>query len=298
MKKILVVAHDAGGAEVIASYIKRSGKRQKFECYIAGPATRIFRRERIPFAHAPEARSSLTKIMRTHDDFEHALIAAPGWMTKTEMNALESAKHAGLKTIVYMDSWGNERKRFGYPKAGWENRLPDEFWAADEYALKILKKEFRGVHVRLVSNHYYRALKERYQKHARRAPKPKGILFMSDVVKGSERVLNEFLSALSKSEEKNIRIRFHPADRRNRYDKIIKRYGSLHIKKSDQRDIVEDLVLVKTVVGLETAAMVAALAVGKKTICLAHLESEAFLPHKGFIRVSSPRDAVLLLPKG
>lgn len=291
MKKVLVVAHDAGGAAIIASYLKTQKGNALFHAFVAGPARSIFKREGVRASNAPEKSAAWRKIIRAHTDASYVLIAAPGWMTRTEMNALEAAKREGLKTVVYMDSWGDEKRRFGYPKKGWEAGLPSEFWAGDKYELAILKKTFPRVPAHLMRNQYFQGIKRRYR--ARKKKTADSILFMSDAVPGCETVLNEFLACLP--QDSRVLIRFHPADKRARYDKVIKKYPNLRITKSDKKDIVEDLTKARAVVGLETAAMATALIVGKRTICLAHFKREAFLPYKDLLRVRQPRDAARLL---
>src|SRR3990167_3712864 len=53
---VLVVTCDAGGAEVIAAYVKKHAHEKNFHSYVAGPAVRIFRRLELPF-HLIEDRS-------------------------------------------------------------------------------------------------------------------------------------------------------------------------------------------------------------------------------------------------
>ena len=45
-KDVLVVAHDAGAAEIIAAYVKKKSATMHFHCYIAGPAKAIFKRNK------------------------------------------------------------------------------------------------------------------------------------------------------------------------------------------------------------------------------------------------------------
>lgn len=295
-KTVLVFAHDAGGAEVIAGYLKRRAGANDFRVYAAGPAARTFLREGIVFARAPKAKDRIARIVSRHKDVSF-LLTATGWMSGVERDALAVAKENGIKTIVYLDSWNNYRERFGYPRASWQKRLPDELWVGDSSARVLAKSLFpKTQKIRLVPNEYFRMIRVRYRALSRSAPKPSAILFMSDAVAGTEQKLDELIAHLDQTQKRlRIIIRFHPADKRTRYDSLIRKYSGTHIEKSNNADIVRDLIRARVVVGVETVALVAALAVGKKTISLAHLSREPFLPFSKILRVDHARDAAHLI---
>ena len=48
MKKIVVVAHDGGGAEQLSCYIKANAV-DNFEIYAAGPAVNFFKKKNLTF---------------------------------------------------------------------------------------------------------------------------------------------------------------------------------------------------------------------------------------------------------
>ncbi|MBI2030911.1 hypothetical protein HYT05_04785, partial [Candidatus Kaiserbacteria bacterium] len=104
-KKVLVIVHDAGGAEVIGAYLHKQVENLTFRAYGNGPALAIFKRLHLPIRQTGPTRTEMDALMHRHADIDFVVVGAPGWMTTTEINALEAAKHAGLKVVVYMDSW-------------------------------------------------------------------------------------------------------------------------------------------------------------------------------------------------
>ena len=47
IRNILIVAHDAGGAQIISAYIKKFKDKYNFKCLVLGPAISIFKRKKI-----------------------------------------------------------------------------------------------------------------------------------------------------------------------------------------------------------------------------------------------------------
>src|SRR6516164_11654529 len=108
-KQVLVIAHDAGGTEVIVGYIKTHTTQYDFRSYIAGPAVSIFRREHLPFRTITHGPKQIGSIVARHRDAAFALLGT-GWMTRIEADALAKAKQTGLQAVVYLESWSDYRK--------------------------------------------------------------------------------------------------------------------------------------------------------------------------------------------
>ena len=296
-KKVLVFVHDAGGAEVIAAYIHKNQKYEHFLIYGAGPAKKIFARLHIPLKHASESSADLRRIVEKHHNAASVLIAAPGWMTKTETNAIKEAKRANLRTVVYMDSWEDERKRFGYPSKGWKKILPHEFWAGDRYAYANLRKQYPDISVRLVPNQYFVNELFRYQTLKKKEPPPKAILFLSQDRPGSDDLLKELIHVLENHKKgMSLRIRHHPIDDRNRYNAIIKSARSrVDIVKSSEKDLVKDLLFARIVVGTETTALAVAALCGIKAISFLPKGARRVLPFPKIKRIRSVSEIQILI---
>jgi len=299
-KKVIVVVHDAGGTEVIGAYIRRNLKREHFICYGAGPAKKIFARLRLPIRPVGASAGDLSRVMRRHTDAKYALIASPGWMTKTEINAIQAAKRAGVKTVVYTDSWLDQRKRFGYPKKHWKKLLPDAFWSGDRYGFEQLKKWFPDLPVRLEPNRYFADEIRHFRAIKRTAKKADAIIFMSTPGEDSSRLFGALLRQLANAERPpRLRIRFHPADRRDRYDALIGAFAHrVHVEKSHEKELVKDLVRARAVIGAETMALVIAALCRIRTINFIPPGTRPILPFEEIAQVRNFRSAARLAITG
>lgn len=296
LPKVLVVVHDAGGAEIIGAYIKKNSGRFDFRPYVAGPAKIIFRRLEIPASSISENEAEITHIVGKHADAKFALLGT-GWMTAIEFDALVCAKAVGLKSVVYLESWVNYRERFKYPEKNWKKNLPDEIWVGDKYALALAKKYFTSTMVRYVPNQYFIAMKGYYRELLGGYEKEKGILFLSDVTKETDIALKQLLDILAVKEDPlPLLIRFHPADDTTRYDALIAQYrGAVEIKKSTEKYFVRDLLFANIVIGTETVAMVVSVLAGIKTISIMSVGKKPFLPFKEILHVRGEKAIARLI---
>jgi len=287
-KSVFVVACDAGGAEVIGAYVKKNRHRARFHSYVAGPAVRIFKKLGLPFQIIGDSKKEIASVVLNHAGSKYALIGLPGLLTDIERTALQESKKAGLKTVVYFDSWALYKESFGYPKRGWQKSLPEEMWAGDRYALSIIKRDFKRS-ARFVPNQYLANIRIQYRNKSRYQRKPNRILFLSSVQKKTEKVLSFLLSFLSDGENFPVlRIRFHPADDRSRYDELIKKYRKIIKVEKSNSDLVNDLLCAKVVIGMETAALVASVQCGIKTISLLPKGERRVLPFRGIVHKRFP----------
>ena len=95
----LVVSHDAGGAHILSSYIK---KEKINHMLISGPATEIF-------------RSKLRIINNQKKNFKknfNLLVTGTSYKNKIEVKYLRMAREKGIYSISFLDSWVNYKQRF------------------------------------------------------------------------------------------------------------------------------------------------------------------------------------------
>ena len=299
MKKkaeIVVIAHDAGGAEVLAAYVREHRATTRFMSYVAGPAARIWKREHLRFSRMPASSTGITRVVRGHRNANMVLLGT-GWMTHIESDALAEAKKQNIRTAVYLESWSRYRERFGYPHIGWQKKLPDEVWVGDRYAYKIAARQFpKTVKVRFVPNEYFAETVRKYRMHKSRK-KPDSILFLSSIDNTTQRVFEALLRSMEQKTGKRVRVRFHPADDRSRFDGIIKRCKRVTVEKSHEQDITKDLLRASVVIGTETTAMAVAALAGIQVVSLLPMGVRSTLPFSGIIRTRSPKVAVRLLAK-
>ena len=290
MKKkaeIVVIAHDAGGAEVLAAYVREHRATTRFMSYVAGPAARIWKREHLRFSRMPASSTGITRVVRGHRNANMVLLGT-GWMTHIESDALAEAKKQNIRTAVYLESWSRYRERFGYPHIGWQKKLPDEVWVGDRYAIQIVRRQFpKTLKTRLVPNEYFAKIvrKHRSRTHSKKPEKPDSILFLSSIDKVTQGAFEALMHTVAR-EKKNrtVCLRFHPADDRSRFDAIIKKYQQVKVRKSREQDITNDLLQSAIVVGVETTAMAVAALVGKKIISILPEDRRSTLPFPLILR--------------
>jgi len=296
-RNILVVCHDAGGAEVVSAYVKKNISEYSFKCVAIGPAEKIFKRKGLSrvMIYKPEANALLNK----EDYFQMVLCGTSGESSKLESVFIKKAKSTGIKSIAYLDHWINYKERFGYPSKNWQKNIPDELWVADNYALILAKKLFKKTKIKLVKNLYLKEIKREYNKEKRKFKlKPQNILFMSEplgTARSSNKLSDEHVileNIFNRVSEDNnahhLVIAYHPKEKKDKYDALIKKYKNKITIQKQSKSRTKDLVRAKLVIGMKSMALVVALMCGKKVI--SYLPGKAdvcILPFKDIIRIKN-----------
>jgi len=141
-KSLLLVAHDAGGAELLAAWARKQGLHG-CACVAEGPARRVFTAAFVRLLDSSAALSNLA-------DFR-CVLTGTSWSSDLEKQFIKRAGALGVRTIAYLDHWTDYRERFML-----EDRLllPTEIWVADEFAEVIARTAFPGHAVRVAGNWY------------------------------------------------------------------------------------------------------------------------------------------------
>lgn len=288
---IAVIAHDAGGAEILSSYIRRQGLDCCF--VLEGPARKIFERklgliETHPLEEAIHRSSSI--------------LCGTSWQSDIEFNAIKLARLLGKPSVAYLDHWVNYRNRF--VRSG-ETILPDEIWVGDAMAEVMAKKIFPSVTVKLVDNPYLQDIRQELaaiQSLRSSSPDAISVLYVCEPISEhalmrhgnarfwgyvEEEALRYFLSnisALGKPIER-IRIRPHPSERAGKYSWVQAEFD-LPIEIGVARTLLEEIAESDIVVGCESMAMVVALVAGKKVVsCIPPDGRACVLPHTEIVRL-------------
>ncbi len=140
---IAVVAHDAGAANHIFSWLK-SGliDVDKVHFCVDGPAAVICSRLFPGFVN-----HELGDVLNGAS----LLISGTGWASSLEHESRCLAKTDNIRSVAVLDHWVNYRARF--TRDGSE-LLPDESWVVDEYAYDMAKQNLPGVPVVLQRNDF------------------------------------------------------------------------------------------------------------------------------------------------
>ncbi len=278
-KKIFFIAcHDAGGAEIISSWLKK--KKIKFFGTITGPAKNIFKRKNLKFIN----RKNLSEIKKID-----LVLAGSGWTSKNEVKAIITAKKFKKKSICFLDHWRNYKSRFYYKK---KYHYPDEIWVGDKYAKKEAKKNFKRIKIKLINNPYWDFLKKNKVKNKIQTNKKILIatnnfdegkfLFKKKLKITDLQYLNKTVNYVKKNfKTKNIFLKIHPSEKKEKYKQIIKKHKYSKIKIETEIDIIKLLSKYTSLIACETNLLPLAKIMGLNTLNL-------FINNKNFRVVPKP----------
>lgn len=273
MKPVLVISHDAGGAEVVSAWVHEH-REFEYSFALAGPAVNVFRRK---FGYVP---------ILSNDDVDNGIadaswvLTGTSWGADMEKQAIRSAREKNVRTVSYLDHWTNYAERF---ELAGERCLPDEIWAGDEHAQRKAMETFPGHPVKLVPNLYFDEMCEHIARIA--VPKPPGekrrVLYVTEPISvvaqkkyGDPRywgytefeALEGYLDYLRPhaGEIARVLLRPHPSEPTTKYSEIITRHsGFFRIDESRGRTLFEDCAWADSIVGCDSMAMVVGVLAGK-----------------------------------
>jgi len=269
--RVALVSHDAGGSEVVSSYVRQHGLECRYA--LSGPALRIFERKLGTIALlSPEEAI-------TQCDW---LLCGTSWQSDMEWRAIGLARACGKRSVAFLDHWADYQERF--VRKGTVH-LPDEIWVGDSIALDIARSTFPNISVSLVPNPYLIDLKAELAVIPRR-PRQNDIgldvLYVCEPTGehalrayGDERywgyteqdALRYFLSNLRvlNAPVNRIVIRLHPAEAPNKYQWVRQEFD-LPIAFGQKRLLLEEIMECDVVVGCASMAMVVGLLAEKRVV--------------------------------
>lgn len=295
----LIVSHDAGGAEIISSWLRRNPEYQYKFC-LDGPAVEIFRRKISSIENQPV--SNFNMLIQKAD----WILTGTSWASDIEKEAIKQGKEQKKKVVSFLDHWTNYPQRFEY---NGRICLPDEIWVGDEDALKIAQNFFPQEKLRLVLNPYFQDIKDEL-KTIRSLPKQTKktrILYVCEPVEehsireyghplhwgyteyDAMRFFFEKLPDIIPMEKVEcVRVRKHPSELKNKYDNILQEYPAIPFQKSEGNSLIEDCVWTDWVVGCNSMALVVGLLAGKRVYsCIPSGGKPCSLPQKQIINLKS-----------
>jgi hypothetical protein len=283
---LAAVCHDAGGAQIISSWLRRY--LGEYCCVTEGPAENIF-----------EQKLGKQKSLGLNDAIESCewVLCGSSWQSNLEKRAIRIAKNKKKKSVAFLDHWVCYKERFI------ENGLsclPDEIWVADRDALEIAKNLFSETKVLQKTNPYFEDIKNELAEIAAKKRKitDNQILYVCEPISEQAMIdhkdpsyfgytekeaLTYFLKNIHELGEKNPRIiiRPHPAEPRNKYDWVIGE-SMCSITIRNNLNLLEEIINSHLVVGCESMALVIALMAGKRVICsIPDGPGKCGLPHSG-----------------
>jgi hypothetical protein len=267
---IAIVCHDAGGAEILSSWLRKCD--EPYHLVLEGPAKNIFQRKIGAFHSLPLA-----------DAIEQSdwVLCGTSWQSNLERQAIISAKAVGKKAVAFLDHWVNYEERF--IEQGVEV-CPDEIWVGDFDAEQIARTKFHGVSIVLKSNPYFAELRQELErvKSDSSNSKQSSVLYVCEPIREhaqlqhgdelywgytEEDALKFFINNIAalRVDIDKIIIRPHPSENRAKYD-WVKACSTLMIETGGAKTLLEEIVEADIVIGCESMAMVVGLLANKRVI--------------------------------
>jgi hypothetical protein len=269
---VAIVSHDAGGAEILASYVSQHKLICRF--VLEGPALKVFKRR----LGAVEI-SSLSEALPAC----HEILCGTSWQSDLEWRATGQAQSAGKRTVAFLDHWINYPERF--VRNGVQH-LPDELWVGDAEAERLAREHFPNVPIRLEPNPYFIDIQRQIAELGIGKEKPavgkgKTVLYVSENISGHARATHgderylgytefdaieyflENINVLGEVIEKVV-IRPHPSDPSGKYDYLTPKYCI--VRFSSGEPLFKEIAEADIVVGSQSVAMVVGLLANKMVI--------------------------------
>ena len=300
---VLIVSHDAGGAEVVSSWVRHHPEFKYCFC-LDGPAVGIFQRKNSNIENQPV--SNLDVFIQGAE----WILTGTSWASNLEKEAIKVGTYQKRKVVSFLDHWVNYQRRFEY---NGQTCLPDEIWVGDKDALEIAQDYFSQEKLRLVPNPYFKDVKDEL-KSIKFSPKQTTkirILYVCEPIE--EHSIREYghplhwnyteydamrfffgmLPEIIRVENMEcVRVRKHPSESKDKYDKILDENLGIPIQKSEGNTLIQDCVWADWIVGCNSMALVVGLLAGKRVYsCIPPGGKACSLPQKKIIRLEFIKSA-------
>ncbi len=269
MKKICLVAHDAGGAELISNW---GIKKKNIIFSVDGPAKNIFQNNIGSFKNHN---------FNNAVDLSTTVICGTGnydYEKKCMLLTLKKKK----KLIVWLDNWINYKKRFYFKK---KKIIPNEIWVNDNYSKKKIIKIIK-TKIILKKNYYLQNQKKEIKKYKKKNKLNflylAGLIFNKKLnnyslieIQSIKNFFNKILELKNKCKQKiNVTIRIHPGENKKRF---ISYFCNYKFRLSSKKKLIKDLLWSSHIFGANTFAMYVANNLGLKPIFCGESKTNKFL---------------------
>ena len=269
-KKIAIISHDAGGAEILSSLCTTIKQKKKY--YLKGPAKKIFKKNL--------KKKILNSKKKEVISWSDLIITSTSVNSDLEKKFIDCALLNNKNVISILDHWVNYYERFFFKK---KLLKPTEIWTVDKEAQALAKNIFSRK-IYLLNNFYLKNLKK--NKFLRKKNKFVNFLFASDNIDGKNKtshdikVFKKFLKKFKKIKTlkpKKLFFKTHPSEKNNKYEHLFKTLEFKIFKCKKNFDIRE----FDYVAAHQSMMLVVGKNFGLKTINIKIKKSERiFLPKK------------------
>lgn len=249
MKKIAVVIHDAGAAQVLVSLIKANFDYANW--YIFAPVNSP--------AHKITGSNRLKIQTSTIEEITPDLIFyGTSWQNNFHLDFFNYAKENSIKTVAFLENWENYRKRFN-------NVFPDFICVNDDLAYETAKNEGLNSLIKIKDYATLNILNKR-----KNIKEENTLLILSEpttrVAKNSYDDANywgytetswmkDILDNFELFKCSSITIRLHPSDNPLVYENIMKSYRHINYTIEKETELIANLLSSKIVLGNNTVAL-------------------------------------------
>lgn len=279
-----VISHDAGGAEVLASYVARNNIEARFA--LEGPALAVFRRR---------LGDIETCSMQDAVSLSDMVLTGTSWQSDLERDAIALARTMQRHCVAFLDHWGHYVERF---ERDGRVLLPDEIWVGDEFALAMAQRHFPQLPLMLLPNPHFADIADQFASlPCPRTEGGKRLLYVCEPL--SEHGLRQFGNARHwgytefdsldylmqnlhriDSGIQSIVVRPHPSEDPHKYDIAVDAMGPL-ARVGGRISLFEEIAEVDIVAGCESMAMVIGLLAGRRVISVIPPDGKpCSLPHR------------------
>ena len=287
--KYLIASHDAGGAEIVSSWV-RQNPQNDYRFVVDGPAVSIFRKKLKEMKIKPVAE---LKRLADENDF---VLTGSSQSSALEKEAIIAAKLSNTKSVTFLDYWYGYKERF---ELDGKMVLPDEIWVADEYALELAGQNFPKHKIILKTNPY---LQELLEEKAEIVPNIKNsdelrIIYLCQPYRqeySSNCGEGGYITDVSAVEyflqkvfyylphKPAVRLRIHPSETKEKYRNVIQSFSSsVKVAVGKDQSLAEDLVWADWAVGMHAQALAIALSFDLEVFhCIPPGSNPCALPHK------------------
>jgi len=268
-QSILIVSHDAGGAEILSAWVAQHSEYHYFYL-LSGPAISIFS-SRIDVMVNYSEKELIRLVLKVN-----FVLTSTSWSSDLEKKAIQCAKKNKVDVVSYLDHWIHYKERFNMRGC---SILPDEIWVGDFYAEKIAKNVFPHKIVRYQENLYFKEISEKVKKYScKKSANGLSLLFLTQPIDVSSNyfdfsnqenvftdldIFNLFKYCIKilirKKKINKLIVRVHPSDDPKRYQAWLQELNDMAIHISHEKDLLKDCIYSDLVVGSFSMAMVIAL---------------------------------------
>ena len=274
-KIVNFTCYDAGAAEIISNFIKFT-KIKKYNLTLGNLAKKIFIKNKIKI-----------KLIKLKDAIKKSdiFITGTSWKYSYELKLINKiSKLNRKKSIVILDDFINLKNRFLLKN---NYIFPDELWVPNNIPKQRIDSKFlKYCKIKIIKNYYLNNVKKDLKNLKKPKNYKKNLLFLSQPIKD---VSNKFTFKKIKYDEldylkklllkvnkftlkKKINlftIRLHPAEKKNKYNKLINDFKNIPIELSKQ-SLLNDIAGHRYVFGMNTNAM--KIAIMNKNIVISLLD--------------------------